>query len=127
MEKMGSAGVASPQKCHEMEFARKKSFGDPQQHGLRLWPTASQSISITFSTLGCLVRPQWTFFNQILFHAMNMNKTHLMRLGLAFWDDQGNEGNLQCAKCELRNPHLARLSILQLPIGPFSDKSFLTE
>ena len=81
----------------------------------------------TFSTLNPLMRPQWTFLSQILSHPMCMNPTHLMMLGLAFWDDHGDEGNLQCAKCELPSPHLARFVVLQHPNGLFSTKSFLIQ
>ena len=47
---------------------------------------------------------------------MHVDPTHLMSLGLTFWDDQGDEGNLQCAKHKLRNPHLARLDVLCHPM-----------
>ena len=57
----------------------------------------------TFSRLRHLVPPQSTFFSQILSHAMHVAPAHWLRLGLAFWDGQGDEGNLQCAKCELKS------------------------
>ena len=81
----------------------------------------------TFSTLGCLVRPQWNFFNQILSCPMHTNPAHVVRLGLAIFYAQGDEENVECAKCEHPTPHLARLGVLQDANGLFSTQSFFAQ
>ena len=41
MAKTESTDLVRPQKLVEMEFVEFGQFGDPQRHGLHLWPTAS--------------------------------------------------------------------------------------
>ena len=51
---------------------------------------------------------------------MHVTLTLLVGLSLAFWDGQGDEGNLKCAKCELKSAKREQTCLLMVAL--MSDK-----
>ena len=45
---------------------------------------------------------------------MHVTLTLLVGLSLAFWDGQGDEGNLKCAKCELKSAKREQTCLLMV-------------
>ena len=58
---------------------------------------------------------------------MPINTKDVLGVDLAFGDDQGGKDNLQCAKCDLPTPHLARFIVHRDPNGLLSTKSFFIQ